>query len=188
MMGLFDGHLDKLLISGPPGAGKTTAIAAISEIPPISTEVAATDELVFEKDETTVGMDYGQVTLGDGAVLALYGTPGQTRFSFMWQILLNGAAGVILLLNHRRPDPLADLREFVPTFLPMFQAHRAVVGVSRYCDDTGPALGEYLDTLHTLGTDAPLLAVDVRDREDVLLLVETLELLQLGDQPHGALT
>ena len=86
-----DELLAKLLVSGPPGAGKTTAIYALSEIPPICTEVLATDELTLEKEETTVGMDYGQITLGEGEVIAVYGTPGQPRFSFMWQILLEGA-------------------------------------------------------------------------------------------------
>lgn len=167
----------KLLVSGPPGAGKTTAIHTLSEIPPICTEVLATDELSLEKDETTVGMDYGQITLEDGEVLAIYGTPGQVRFSFMWDILKGGAQGLILLLNHLRKDPLADLREFVPTFAEMFAAGAAVVGISRYDEDRSPELQQYADLLAELNISAPVFAVDVRERNDVLLLVETLAML-----------
>ena len=167
----------KLLVSGPPGSGKTTAIRALSEIEPISTEVLATDDLVFEKDETTVGMDFGQVTLDDGEVLAIYGTPGQTRFSFMWDILLGGTAGVILLLNHQRPDPLADLREFALAFADLLVSGQAVVGISRFDDEHLPHLSDYAHTLADLGMHVPVFAVDVRQRDDVLLLVETLALL-----------
>jgi signal recognition particle receptor subunit beta len=174
---LVDAEVAKLLISGPPGAGKTTAIRALSEIPPISSEVLATDDLALEKEETTVGLDFGQITLEDGEVLAIYGTPGQVRFSFMWDILKDGAQGLILLLNHLRPDPLADLREFVPTFADMFAEGVAVVGVSRYDTEIGPALQSYADLLAELGVMAPVVAVDVRERDDVLLLVETLAML-----------
>lgn len=173
----MDDSLPKLLISGPPGAGKTTAIHALSEIPPITTEVLATDELVLEKDTTTVGMDFGQITLGEGETLALYGTPGQPRFSFMWQILLDGAAGVILLLNHQRPDPLADLDEFLPTFGDLFHSEQAVVGVSRFDETRGPDLQAYGERLAQHGLCTPVLVVDVRHPEDVMLLVESLYLL-----------
>lgn len=167
----------KLIVSGPPGAGKTTAITALSEIPPISTEVLATDELAFDKDETTVGMDFGQITLSEGEVLAIYGTPGQTRFSFMWEILKHGAQGLILLLNHRRPDPLADLRDFAATFTEMFNQGLVVIGISRFDATLGPSLDDYSHALHALGAQVPMFAVDVRERDDVLLLVETLAVL-----------
>lgn len=167
----------KLIVSGPPGAGKTTAIAALSEIPPISTEVLATDELALEKDETTVGMDFGQITLSEGEVLAIYGTPGQTRFSFMWEILKQGAQGLILLLNHMRADPIADLHDFAATFTEMFEQGLVVVGISRFDAAVGPSLDDYSQALSALPTPVPLFAVDVRERDDVLLLVETLAVM-----------
>lgn len=167
----------KLIITGPPGAGKTTAIAQISEIAPISTEVLATDALAEEKQQTTVGLDFGRVTLHDGESIALYGTPGQVRFSFMWSILLEGAEGVIILVNHQRPDPLADLTEFVHFFAAHLAGGRAVVGISRHDDAQGPRLDEYAAVLDTAGCPAPVLAIDVRQRDDVLLLIESLALL-----------
>lgn len=73
--------MDKIIFTGPMGAGKTTAIAAISEIPPISTEVRCTDEAQALKETTTVAMDYGYFTLEDSSRIHLYGTPGQERFN-----------------------------------------------------------------------------------------------------------
>ena len=76
----------KILISGTTGAGKTTAIRAVSEIAPVSTDVRNTDAAV-DKALTTAGMDYGELTLDNGEKLYLYGTPVQERFDFMWNIL-----------------------------------------------------------------------------------------------------
>lgn len=167
----------KLVITGPPGAGKTTAIAQISEITPIVTEVLATDLLAQEKEQTTVGLDFGQITLNDGETVALYGTPGQGRFSFMWDILLQGAQGVIILINHARPDPLADLREFAQAFSEHLRSGRAVLGISRHTEAVRPSLDDYAEALTAAGCPAPVLAVDVRVRDDVLLLVESLALM-----------
>src|SRR5262245_30126910 len=77
----------KIVFAGPMGAGKTTAICAISDVPPVSTEVRNTDQRVCAKEATTVALDFGQLRLEDGTVVMLYGTPGQERFSFMWDIL-----------------------------------------------------------------------------------------------------
>ena len=72
----------KLVFAGSMGAGKTTAIGAISEIPPVRTDVANSDLATFAKATTTAAMDYGEVTLDGGDKLRLYGTPGQARFDF----------------------------------------------------------------------------------------------------------
>src|SRR5690606_37353134 len=106
----------KLIFAGSMGAGKTTAIAAISEISPVRTDVENTDRASHQKATTTAAMDYGEVTLAGGDKLRLYGTPGQTRFDFMWKILGKGALGVIILVDNSRPDPLADLREYLQAF------------------------------------------------------------------------
>lgn len=180
------GQRARLLVSGPPGAGKTTTMAALSDIPLLFIGVAATDAPTFERDGTTVGMDYGQVMLEGGELLSLYATPGQPRTAFRWPILAQGASGLILLLNHQRTDPLSDLRAFVLAFASMFAAQRAVIGISRHSPASGPSLDDYMNCLQKLGADAPMLVVDVREREDVLLLVEALDLLQNAATHSGA--
>jgi uncharacterized protein len=164
----------KIVFSGPMGAGKTTAIRAISDIPPISTEVANTDQESCAKETTTVAMDYGQLTLADGTTVKLYGTPGQTRFAFMWEILCSGALGVILLIDGSAASGIDDFRSFIQSFRKIRDDQPFVIGVGRLADNSGSQLNEYADELVKQGVVAPLFGVDVRNREDVLLLIETL--------------
>jgi signal recognition particle receptor subunit beta len=87
----------KFVFTGCVNAGKTTAIAAISEVVPVSTEVKPSEESVIKrKSTTTVAMDYGELTLDNGEKIYLYGTPGQRRFDFMCSILTQGALGLII--------------------------------------------------------------------------------------------
>jgi signal recognition particle receptor subunit beta len=102
-----------ILFMGPVGAGKTEAIRSISEIDVLDTDVGATDETALLKDKTTVSMDVGVLHLGDGDKLRLYGAPGQGRFDFMWEILIEQTQGLVILINHANPDPLADLQYYL---------------------------------------------------------------------------
>ena len=86
----------KMVISGAVNAGKTEFIKAISEIEVVSTERRATDDTKLIKKETTVAMDFGRIAIADDLVLHLFGTPGQERFDFMWEILQKGAIGLLL--------------------------------------------------------------------------------------------
>lgn len=106
----------KIIFTGPVGAGKTTAISSLSDIPPVKTDRLASDMTRKRKPETTVAMDYGLVNLADGVAIHLYGTPGQERFDFMWEILVEGGIGLVLLIDNTRPDPFVDLRFFVKAF------------------------------------------------------------------------
>ncbi len=93
----------KIIFIGPVGAGKTTAIGAISDEPPIRTDASASDMTKQRKSSTTVAMDYGVMNLSEGEKIHLYGTPGQERFNFMWDILSVGGIGLVLLLTNTRP-------------------------------------------------------------------------------------
>lgn len=164
----------KLLFVGTMGAGKTTAIASISDIAPIATDVANTDFSESSKTETTVALDYGEVSLDDGSRLRLYGTPGQQRFDFMWTMLAADALGVILLVDNSRADPLADLETYLQAFAAPIASGRLVIGVGRMDVSPRPNLESYVDHLEQTDLLVPVLAVDVRQRDDVLLLLETL--------------
>lgn len=164
----------KLIFTGTMGAGKTTAIAAISEIVPVSTDVQRSEAGNDTKITTTAALDYGEVTLPRGDMLRLYGTPGQARFDFMWKILGEGALGVVVLVDNRRPDPIADLREYLTAFRDVVAGSRAVVGVGRCDTHPVPDLDAYYDAAAELGLNAPIVSVDVRRRDHVLLLLDIL--------------
>lgn len=164
----------KLIITGPPGAGKTTAIAAISEVPPVRTDQKTTDDLSSVKDGTTVAMDFGEITLDDGQKVFLYGTPGQKRFEFMWKILVDGGLGLIILVDCSRPDSLEDLKEYLENFSDFIEETGLVVGVTRSAPPDTPSLDDVYEVLESTGRLFPAFEVDIRKAEDVSLLIDAL--------------
>jgi signal recognition particle receptor subunit beta len=164
----------KILFTGMVGAGKSTAIATLSEIPTAKTEVANTDLARFTKEHTTVAMDYGECRLESGETLLLYGTPGQDRFDFMWKILARGATGIIVLVDNSRPEPLADLTIYLDAFSESAARGAMVIGVGRTETSPVPSLGRFHELLMRRGQTAHVLRVDVRKRSDVLMLIEAL--------------
>ncbi|WP_027482344.1 GTP-binding protein [Deinococcus pimensis] len=117
----------KLVVSGPVGAGKTTFIRALSETAVIDTDVAPSEDI--GKDSTTVAFDYGTLHL-DGLPLHLYGTPGQDRFDFMWDILCEGALGLVMLVAGDRPQDFPRARGIFE-FVTSRHAVPFIVGVTR---------------------------------------------------------
>ena len=161
----------KIIFTGPVGAGKTTAIASISDIPVVKTEANATDEVMLRKSNTTVAMDYGSLNLGEGAKVHLYGTPGQERFSFMWDILTIGGVGLVLMLDNAREDPLADLEFFLDAFKPFIEKNAVVIGVARMDVSPRPGLYTFHKKLFELNMNVPIFEVDARERKDVKMLL-----------------
>jgi len=164
----------KIIFAGPVGSGKTSAIACLSDIPVISTDVAATDETQARKETTTVAMDYGFITLEDGSYVHLYGTPGQDRFDFMWQILVQGGIGLILLVDAARDDPASDMTFYLDAFKDFIEETGVVIGVTRTDLVTNDVYGALLERLMERGEVFPILEVDAREGEDVRTLVRTL--------------
>lgn len=163
----------KILITGTMGAGKTTAIRAISDVAPIVTDVANHDRSV-DKERTTVGLDYGMLSLDNGDRIRLFGTPGQGRFDFLWEILARKALGLVILTDNSRPDPLADLTMFLDGFASSLATLPCVIGVGRLDTHPHTTLEQYADVLEARGLVIPILGVDVRKRADVVLLIDTL--------------
>lgn len=164
----------KIIFSGPVGAGKTTAIASISDIEPFQTEELASDETAIMKENTTVAMDYGMMKLEDGERIHLYGTPGQQRFDFMWEILTDGGIGLILLLNNESPNPLDDFEFYLGAFREFIDKTGLAVGVTRMEQRTKPDLDDYNSLLEKHKLRCPVFEIDARNTEDVTMLTSSL--------------
>jgi signal recognition particle receptor subunit beta len=165
----------KVVFTGTMGAGKTTAIRAISDAPALSTEVPISGvEAMSGKTMTTVGLDYGECHFGGQWVLKLFGTPGQERFRFMWDILGTGAFGLIVLADNTRPDPIRDVANYLAAFARHVPVRRTVVGVGRMDSHPSPSIDDYCTGLEALGFNLPVLEVDVRRDADVRLLLSVL--------------
>ncbi len=108
----------KMVITGPFASGKTEFIRSISEIDVVSTERRiATDSTESEvKDATTVAMDFGRITVDNDLVLYLFGTPGQRRFDFMWEILAEGMLGFVVMVDSSKPETFREARNILDTF------------------------------------------------------------------------
>jgi hypothetical protein len=168
-------HTDhKIIFTGPVGAGKTTAIASISDIEPIRTDEQASDMTTRRKSNTTVAMDYGMIRLGPREKVHLYGTPGQERFDFMWDILTKGGIGLVLLLDNTRPAPFEDMRFYVTAFRDFIENTRLVVGVTQMDSRASPTIDEYVRQMRELELAAPVFEVDARRRDDVSMLIQAL--------------
>lgn len=163
----------KILFTGSTGAGKTTAINAISEIPTVNTDVSNSD-VSIDKPFTTVGLDFGELTLANGDKLRLFGTPGQVRFSFMWEILARGAIGIVVLIDNRSADPAADLALYLTQFRQTILKTACVIGVGRTETHPKPSLDALADVAQSLGVICPIIPIDVRDRAQVLMLMDLL--------------
>ncbi len=179
--------MHKIIFTGPVGAGKTTAIGAISDVEPFTTEEAATDDVQDMKSHTTVALDYGLLELGNGEVVHLCGTPGQTRFDFMWEILTEGGVGLILLINNQEKNPIADLNFYLDQFDEFVQRTGVAIGVNRMQPGDKPDLDQYAAELRKRGLNAPLFEVDPRKPEDVILLTQAL-LFDLDPELRDAAT
>lgn len=109
-------HTVKMVVTGPFNAGKTEFISAVSEIDVVSTERKISDATSRIKRETTVAMDFGRITVDDELVLYLFGTPGQKRFDFMWEILSEGMLGFVVLIDSVRPETFREARRILDVF------------------------------------------------------------------------
>ncbi len=106
----------KIVVTGPFASGKTTFIQSISEIDVVATERRISSESERIKNQTTVAMDFGRITIDDELILYLFGTPGQRRFDFMWEILSEGMLGFIVLVDSTRPETFREARRILETF------------------------------------------------------------------------
>jgi signal recognition particle receptor subunit beta len=176
----------KLVFIGEPGAGKTTCIAALSDMPPLHTDVGCTDALVRVKKTTTVAFDYGEMDLGELGRLLLYGLPGQARFRFMFDIVREGLLGVVILVDASTPRALEGLRETLEAYARDLQSHSCVVALNKHPAPSPELQQQCLDLLQQHALVAPVVCVDARRREDIVRIFTLLFLLleHAGEAPQ----
>ena len=106
----------KMVVTGPFSSGKTQFIQTVSEIDVVSTERKITSDAEKIKESTTVAMDFGRITVDDELVLYLFGTPGQKRFDFMWEILSEGMLGFVVMVDSTKPETFREAKSILETF------------------------------------------------------------------------
>lgn len=176
----------KMVITGPFAAGKTAFIRSISEIDVVATERKLSREEERIKDETTVAMDFGRITVDEDLVLYLFGTPGQRRFDFMWEILSEGMLGFIVLLDSVRPETFREARSILDTFRSYAPTPYVVAANKQDLEDAWEP--EDLRIALRIDPDVKLLPCVATDRESVKrvlleLLYSILELMDEEEEP-----
>lgn len=166
--------VDKIIFTGPMGAGKTTAITAISDTKPINTDVQCQGDESVKKPTTTVAMDYSYIVLDNGKRIHLYGTPGQQRFDFMWKILVKGGLGLVLLINNDQPNPIEQLDFYLDAFDEFIRDTAVVIGITRIDANPTYSLVDYQERLTARHQVYPIFEVDGRNPKDVKILIHAL--------------
>ncbi|MAK90624.1 MAG: GTP-binding protein [Oleibacter sp.] len=162
---------NKILFIGPMGAGKTTAIQSLSEGNAATTEVRNSNRELYDKQTTTVAMDYGFIQLDENQQVHLYGIPGQKHFAPVWPVIAKGAIGAVLLVNAGHPDWQKDTLYLLQAFRDLVENGSVVVAANRIDDSQMQQLSALLAEHECF---LPVLPTDPRNRDDLVLALEIL--------------
>jgi small GTP-binding protein len=163
----------KMVVTGPFNAGKTEFIRSVSEIEVVSTERKISSDAEKVKDQTTVAMDFGRISIDENLVLYLFGTPGQRRFDFMWEILSEGMLGFVVMVDSARPETFREARNILETFR-AYAPTPYVVAANKQDDEDAWEIDDMRIALR-LSSSVKLLPCVAKDKEAVKTVL--LELL-----------
>lgn len=169
----------KLAVVGHVGCGKTQLVQTLSEIKPLNTDVKSSADI--GKEYTTVGIDYGRISLTEEDALGIYGVPGQDRYSFIWEMVKESLWGIVLLVR-LTPDPdLVNFAKWLEFFNVTTDDIPCIIGISHSESADKKELSNLIDTLqNTLNEKsviAPILPIDNREKEQAITLLNTLNTL-----------
>jgi uncharacterized protein len=177
-------QLVKMVVTGPFNAGKTEFIRSVSEIDVVSTEKKISSEIEKVKETTTVAMDFGRISIDEELILYLFGTPGQKRFDFMWEILSEGMLGFIVMVDSTRPETFREARNILETF----KAYAPTPYIVAANKQDKPDAWEVTDMRHVLRLPSevkllPCVAIDKESVKTIILelLYNILEELEKGN-------
>ncbi len=174
----------KMVVTGPFSSGKTSFIGSVSEIPVVHTERKITDATRNVKEQTTVAMDFGRITIDKDLALYLFGTPGQKRFDFMWEILSEGMLGFVVLVDSARPETFREARRILDTFRSYSNTPFVIAANKQDDEDAWPP--EDLKIALGLDTEVKVLPCVAHDKDSVRnILLELLYVIleNAADEP-----
>lgn len=154
-----------MVVTGPFSSGKTQFIQTVSEIDVVATERKISSESERIKETTTVAMDFGRITVDDDLVLYLFGTPGQKRFDFMWEILSEGMLGFVVMVDSSRPETFREARRILETFRAYAPTPYVVAANKQDLEDAWEP--EDMRIALRLSPDVKLLPCIATDKEEV---------------------
>ncbi|MGH8492159.1 MAG: GTP-binding protein [Moraxellaceae bacterium] len=164
----------KLVLAGPVGAGKSTAINSIADSAPVSTEMPLLEGGYGEKTTTTVAMDFATINMDGEPPLFVYGLPGQEHFAFMRSIILEGALGIILLLNAADANINKECQHWLDALRASHPDIPIVIGITHADCTMSFSMGDIRAVLRSRGEMLPAFTVDARNREQMHQLVRAL--------------
>ncbi len=172
----------KIVVTGPFASGKTEFIQSVSEIDVVSTERKISSRAERIKDATTVAMDFGRITIDEELILYLFGTPGQRRFDFMWEILSEGMLGFVVMVDSTRPETFREAQRILDTFRAYSPVPYIVAANKQDIPDAWPA--EDLRIVLKIESGVKVVPCVARDRESVkqVLLELLYSILEVMDQ------
>jgi len=162
---------NKIIFAGPPGVGVTTAIKAISDIPPEIKKKKLVDD---KGNTTTIEMDYGILKLDSGDQIYLYGAPERAKLEHVRETLKQGCIGLVLLINNAEKDPVGTMLQYMEDCQFLVEKKGMAVGLTRYEDSPLPDINDFHIALREKKHNIPVFSVDGHEKNDIITIIRAM--------------